>query len=123
MNKEDNKKVEEMMNHLKEEYLNTLFENLHIDKSKLDQMKNKKLSVEDMCLMSTLYRDKKGEFTLEELTDEYYYSILKEGVLFGLDYGKKIIIDDIQSNKLSKEAIINMSVEDVMNYFDDRKEI
>ena len=49
----------------------------------------------------------------------YYDEILREGLEMGIPYGKKLIAEDIQSNKITKEKILKMSDEDLLEYYEE----
>ena len=119
----DKEEFEKAMRSIRESMLNDLFDKLEIDKNKLEIVKKEKIQLDpesiEVPLFSTLYRDKKGEFTFEELTNMYYDEILREGVEMGIPYGKKLIAEDIQSNKITKEKILKMSHEDLVEYYEE----
>lgn len=119
----DEDKFEKAIQSIKESMLNALFDELEIDKNKLELDKKEKIQLDpkstEVPLFSTLYRDKKGEFTFEELTNMYYDEILREGLEMGIPYGKKLIAEDIQSNKITKEKILKMSDEDLLEYYEE----
>lgn len=119
----DEDKFEKAIQSIKESMLNALFDELEIDKNKLELDKKEKIQLDpkstEVPLFSTLYRDKKGEFTFEELTNMYYDEILREGLEMRIPYGKKLIAEDIQSNKITKEKILKMSDEDLLEYYEE----
>ena len=120
----DEYEFEKAMQSIKESMLNDLFDELKIDKNKLEIAKKEKIQLDpkstEVPLFSTLYRDKKGDFTFEELTNMYYGEILREGIEMGIPYGKKLIAEDIQSNKITKEKILKMSDEDLVEYYEEK---
>ena len=63
----DEDKFEKAIQSIKESMLNALFDELEIDKNKLELDKKEKIQLDpkstEVPLFSTLYRDKKGEFT------------------------------------------------------------
>lgn len=117
---------EMMMDVNRELRLNDLFENLEIDKNELEKAKKTivKLSPKsaEWPLLSTLYRNHNGKYKVETLLNQYHDSTIRDGILIGIDYGKKFIVQDLQSQRFSKDDIINMSEDDVMEYCDENRE-
>ena len=106
--------------------LNELFEDLNIDPVQLEIVKKKviKLSPDSVeyPLFSTLFRDHDGNYKVEDLIYEYHDSILREGMMIGMDYGKKFITEDIQNGRFTKEDILKMTSEEIIEYGDEIRE-
>jgi hypothetical protein len=103
--------------------LDELFDDLNINKDQLEHVKKQiiKLSPKSVeyPLFSTLFRDHDGNYKVEDLINEYHDSILREGMLFGMDYGKKFLAEDIQSKRFTKEDLMNMTQEEIIEYGDE----
>lgn len=104
-----------------------LFEDLNIDNDDLTKAKKKVIKLgpkSEYHLCSTLYRDHNGQYKVETLINEYHDSTFREGMIVGIDYGEKFIVEDIQNNRFTKEDILNMSLDEIIEYCDeDRDEI
>ena len=115
--------VELIMDITRESRLDGLFDNFNIDKDKLAKAKKKIIKLHpkstEWPLLSTLYRNHKGKYKAETLFNEYHDSTLSEGMIFGITYGKKFLVEDIQNNRFSKEDIINMSKDEIFSYCDE----
>ena len=66
---------------------NMLFEELHVDKNDLKKAKNKHVSLYSQSQDS---KSKKQKF--KHILNDYYGSIIKEGIFIGIGYGKKFIV-------------------------------
>lgn len=104
-----------------------LFEDLNVDGKDLMNAKKKVIKLgpkSEYPLFSTLYRDHDGQYKVETLINEYHDSTLREGMMVGISYGEKFIVEDIQNNRFTKEDILNMSLDEIIEYCDeDRDEI
>ncbi|MBQ8018252.1 MAG: hypothetical protein IJ258_09145 [Methanobrevibacter sp.] len=100
-----------------------LIERLNIDKDKFEKARKKiiKLSPNSTeCHMtSTLFREHNGNYLVEDLLYEYHDSILKEGLAVGEAYGNKFLLEDIQSNRFTKEDLMKMSKRKIDKYCDE----
>ena len=118
--------IEMLLDVIRESRLNDLFDELEIDKDKLEKAKKRKIKLHpestEWPLLSTLYRDHKGKYKVEDLINEYHDSILAEGTIVGINYGKKFIVEDIQNKRFSKEDIMNMSKDEIGEYCDENRE-
>lgn len=119
---------EMMMDVNRELRLDDLFIDLEIDKDELEKAKKTivKLNLKsaEWPLFSTLYRDHDGKYKVETLMNQYHDSTIRDGIIIGIDYGKKFIVQDLQSKRFSKQDILSMSEDDVSEYCDeDREEI
>ena len=115
-----------LMDVFRESRMDTLFDELNIDKEKMAKAKKKLVKLNpksSKCpLISTLYKDHKGKYKVETLIKEYHDSTIRDGITFGITYGKKFIVEDIQNNRFSKEDILNMSQEELFDYCDENWE-
>lgn len=115
-----------LMEVIRESRLDGLFNDLNIDPDKLEKAKKQIINLDpessEWPLFSTLYRDHKGEYSFEELAFEYHDSILREGMIIGIDYGKKFIIEDLQNKRFSKEDIQKMGKNEIFEYCDENRE-
>ena len=104
-----------------------LFEELNIDPEKYNQAKNEiiKLNPEskDLHLVSVLFRDLKGKYRLEELLNKYHDDVLKSGTIFGICYGKKFVIEDLQNGTYTIRDFKKMTKEEMIEYGDKEREI
>ena len=111
---------------IREARLNDLFKDLNIDEDELKKVKRKviKLSPKssEFPLISELYRNHKGNYKVEDLMNEYHDSILRDGMIIGMDYGKKFIVEDLQSKRFSKNDIKKMSKNQINEYCDEIRE-
>ena len=41
---------------------------------------------------------------------------MKDGLIIGMQYGKKFIIEDIQNHRFTEEDLLNMSEEELNDY-------
>ena len=73
-------------------------------------------------LFSTLYRDHDGLYKVETLINEYHDSTLREGMMVGISYGEKFIVEDIQNNRFTKEDILNMGMDEIIEYCDEERD-
>jgi len=120
--------VKLIMEVIREKRLQELFEKLNIDPEKLEKARKKKITLHPQSvkwpLFSTLYRDKKGKYKVEDLIYEHHDSILREGMIVEISYGKKFAVEDLQNKRFTKEYIRNMSREEMEEYlYEDREEI
>jgi hypothetical protein len=117
-----------IMEVIRESRLNGLFSDLKIDEAKLKKAKRKviKLSPESsqFPLMSELYQNHNGKYIVEDLMNEYHDSILRDGMIIGMDYGKKFIVEDLQNSRFTRKDIEEMPTEKIHEYCEEiRKEI
>jgi hypothetical protein len=106
--------------------LNELFKDLNIDFDELESVKKKVIRLrpksKEYRLFSTLFRDHDGRYKVDHLINEYHDSILREGIEYGIGYGKKFIVEDIQNNRFTKEDIKNMTKDEIDEYCDEIRE-
>lgn len=106
--------------------LEELIKNLDIDQDQYEQVKKQVIKLHpkstEYPLLSTLFRNHKGKYKVEDLIYEYHDSILKEGIEVGMDYGKKFLIEDLQSKRFTKKDILNMSKSDIDEYCEEIRE-
>ncbi len=107
----------------REARLEEFIKNLDIDCDQYEQTKKRIITLhpksQEFPLISTLYRNHKGKYKVEDLINEYHDSILKEGLEIGMDYGKKFIIEDIQNKRFTKKDILNMTKTEITEYCDE----
>ena len=105
---------------IREKRMEELYDKLEIDRAKLKKAKSKKIKLSPDSvkwpLLSSIYRDKKGKYNVEDLLFEYHDSVLAEGMEIGIETGKQVVILDIKNGKLKKEDIIRMSEDDIEEY-------
>ena len=110
----------------REARLNELFEELNIDSDQLERVKRQVIRLTpksaEYRLFSTLFRDHDGNYKVCDLMNEYHDSILREGMMIGIDYGKKFIAEDVQSGRFTKEDLMNMTHEEIIEYGDEIRE-
>lgn len=115
--------IELIMDISRESRLDNLFENLNINKDELAKAKKKIIKLHpkstEWPLLSTLYKNHKGKYKAETLFNEYHDSTLREGMVFGITYGKKFLVEDIQNKRFSKKDILNMSEDEIFEYCDE----
>lgn len=102
-----------------------LFEDLNVDGKDLMNAKKKVIKLgpkSEYPLFSTLYRDHDGQYKVETLINEYHDSTLREGMMVGISYGEKFIVEDIQNNRFTKEDILNMGMDEIIEYCDEERD-
>lgn len=102
-----------------------LFEDLNVDGKDLMNAKKKVIKLgpkSEYPLFSTLYRDHDGLYKVETLINEYHDSTLREGMMVGISYGEKFIVEDIQNNRFTKEDILNMDMDEIIEYCDEERD-
>lgn len=102
-----------------------LFEDLNVDWKDLMNAKKKVIKLgpkSEYPLFSTLYRDHDGPYKVETLINEYHDSTLREGMMVGISYGEKFIVEDIQNNRFTKEDILNMGMDEIIEYCDEERD-
>ncbi|MDO5810581.1 MAG: hypothetical protein Q4Q37_05760 [Methanobrevibacter sp.] len=102
-----------------------LFEDLNVDWKDLMNAKKKVIKLgpkSEYPLFSTLYRDHDGQYKVETLINEYHDSTLREGMMVGISYGEKFIVEDIQNNRFTKEDILNMGMDEIIEYCDEERD-
>ena len=102
-----------------------LFEDLNVDWKDLMNAKKKVIKLgpkAEYPLFSTLYRDHDGLYKVETLINEYHDSTLREGMMVGISYGEKFIVEDIQNNRFTKEDILNMGMDEIIEYCDEERD-
>ena len=102
-----------------------LFEDLNVDWKDLMNAKKKVIKLgpkSDYPLFSTLYRDHDGLYKVETLINEYHDSTLREGMMVGIRYGEKFIVEDIQNNRFTIEDILNMGMDEIIEYCDEERD-
>ncbi len=102
-----------------------LFEDLNVDGKDLMNAKKKVIKLgpkSEYPLFSTLYRDHDGLYKVETLINEYHDSTLREGMMVGISYGEKFIVEDIQNNRFTKEDILNMGMDEIIEYCDEERD-
>lgn len=106
--------------------LDGLFEDLNIDKDELKKAKKTIVKLhpksEEWPLMSNLYRNHEGKYKAETLMNQYHDSILRDGIIFGMEYGKKFIVEDLQNNRFSKQDIMRMSDDEIYEYCEENRQ-
>ena len=97
-----------------------LIENLNINIENYLKTKNKiiklKPNSKEYSLISNQFKKHDGLYKLEDLLNEYHDIVLKEGIILGMDYGQKFVIEDIQSGRYTKEDLINMNPTELQEY-------
>lgn len=105
---------------IRKKRMEELYEKLEIDRDKLKKAKAKKIKLSPDSvkwpLLSSIYRDKKGKYKVEDLLFEYHDSVLAEGMEIGIETGKQVVIMDIKNGKLKKDDINRMSEDDIEEY-------
>lgn len=102
-----------------------LFEDLNVDWKDLMNAKKKVIKLgpkSEYPLFSTLYRDHDGQYKVETLINEYHDSTLREGMMVGISYGEKFIVEDIQNNRFTKDDILNMGMDEIIEYCDEERD-
>ncbi len=102
-----------------------LFEDLNVDWKDLMNAKKKVIKLgpkSEYPLFSTLYRDHDGLYKVETLINEYHDSTLREGMMVGISYGEKFIVEDIQNNRFTKDDILNMGMDEIIEYCDEERD-
>lgn len=102
-----------------------LFEDLNVDGKDLMNAKKKVIKLgpkSEYPLFSTLYRDHDGLYKVETLINEYHDSTLREGMMVGISYGEKFIVEDIQNNRFTKDDILNMGMDEIIEYCDEERD-
>lgn len=102
-----------------------LFEDLNVDGKDLMNAKKKVIKLgpkSEYPLFSTLYRDHDGQYKVETLINEYHDSTLREGMMVGISYGEKFIVEDIQNNRFTKDDILNMGMDEIIEYCDEERD-
>ena len=120
----DSQKDIELINDvIRESRIDELFEDLGADENGLKKRKHIiKLNARQHNLHSSLFRKHDGKYQVETLLNEYHDSIFKEGENVGYAYGAKFFIKDIQSNRFSREDLLNMSDDEIQEYCEENRE-
>ena len=104
----------------RESRIERLIQDLDIDPDKYDKTKKKVIKLNpkssEFKLISTLFKNHRGKYKVEDLINEYHDSILRDSIPIGMDYGKKLIFEDIQNKRFTKEDILNMSDVEIKEY-------
>lgn len=118
--------IEVIMDVIRDARLNRLFNDLKIDKVKLTKAKRQVIKLnpksDEFPLISEVYRNHKGNYNVEDLINEYHDSILRDGLIIGMDYGRKFIVEDLQAKRFSKKDIEKMSKNEINEYCDEIRE-
>ena len=118
--------VEMIFDVTRESRVDYLFEMLNVNEEDVKKAKGKIIKLHpqstELPLLSTLYKNHNGKYKLETLLNEYHDSILSEGIMYGISYGKKFIVEDIHNKRFSKEDILNMTDEEIFEYVDEKRE-
>lgn len=125
---DDYESFEIFMDVSRELRLNDLFSDLDIDEAELKKAKRRIVKINPKSpkwpLTSTLYRNHKGKYQVETLMNQYHDSVFRDGLVFGLSYGRKFLVEDLQNGRFTKQDILEMNEEEVSKYCDEeRKEI
>lgn len=103
--------------------IDDLIERLNIDKEQFEKLRKKTIKLSpnstECHMVSTLFRDHDGTYIVEDLLYEYHDSILREGIAVGEAYGNKFLVEDIQSNRFTKEDLMKMSKRKIDKYCDE----
>ena len=67
-------------------------------------------------LISYLYKKHKGMYKVDTLLNEYHDDTLREGMLHGMKYGEKFVIEDLQNKKYTLDDIKKMTDEEILEY-------
>ena len=116
-----------IMDIIRELRIDTFFENeLKIDKDKLKEIKNKIIKIspnsKEYQLHSRLFCNHNGNYKVETLFNQYHDRLLKEGYKIGFDYGNKFLVQDIQNGRFTKENLINMTHEEILEYCEEQRD-
>lgn len=121
-----NSEFEMLMGVFREIRLDRLFNELDVDENKLEKAKKTTVKLHpnssEWPLLSRLYRNHDGKYKVETLINQYHDSILREGMLIGMDYGKKFIVEDLQNKRFSKQDVLNMSSKEVHEYCEENRQ-
>ena len=97
-----------------------LLEQLKIPLEDYKKIQNKVINLnsksKEIQLISYVFREYKGNYTLKQLLINYHDEVLKDGIEIGLKYGKKFIVEDIQQNRFTKETLKNISENEYYEY-------
>lgn len=120
------KEFEMLMGVFREIRMARLFNDLNIDENRLKKAKDTTVRLHpnstEWPLLSALYRNRNGNYKVETLINQYHDSILQEGILIGMDYGKKFIIEDLQNRRFSKQDVMNMSNSEISEYCEENRQ-
>ena len=120
----ENEELKECVDGLKKDIQKILFEKffnaLNIDIQKAEQRCQNNLrfdeeTAEDI-FASPLFSNLEGEFKVKELVNKYLIHVFNEGKIIGLLNGTKMVIDDIQSDRLDYEEMRSMSSKEKFDY-------
>lgn len=103
----------------REERLGDLYSELKIDRSFEDKEIELGPESGNLELISLLFKNKKGRFTVKELIDEYYRDSLGDGTEVGMAYGTKFIVQDIQNGKITLNKLKKMSDNEITLYLNE----
>lgn len=123
---EFSKEEYELIFNLRDEQLNILYDDLNVDKEKLEKINKRIITIRpkshEYPFNSTLYKNHNGKYKFQTLMYQYHESILKESIAVGMQYGKRFIVEDLQNKRFDKEYIENMGSDEIKRYCSEIKE-
>ena len=116
-----------LMDLIRELRLEDLFEEeFDVSVDELNEAKKRIIKLkpgsDEYGLKSIIFRKHNGQYKVETLLNQYHDSILREGYSVGYDYGRKFLIQDIQSGRFSKDDIMKMTHDEILEYCEEVRE-
>lgn len=126
MENSSEKEIFMILDVIRDKRLKGLFDDLNIDEEKLKEALEKEIELSpksvEYPLFSTLYRDHDGKYKVKDLINEYHDSIIREGAMIGIQYGKKFIVEDFQNKKITLNQLQKMSSDEITEYISQVRE-
>ena len=91
-----------------------------IDKKKAKFTANKKIKIDGEnlkpLLKSRFFKDKKGNYKIKKIIDDYFEFMIDIGLDIGIRTGLRLVIEDIQNGNMPYEIIKSLSETETMMY-------
>lgn len=125
-NREFSDEEYEIISNLADKNLDILYDDLKIDKKQIEKVNKKLVTIKpkskEYPFKSTLYKNRKGKYKFQTLLYQYHEKVLKDSIFIGMQYGKRIAVEDLQNNRIDGEYIKNMSADEVEKYCNEVRE-
>ena len=113
----------EIISELKTRQVDVMIEDLKISKEDFKKLSKKIIRIrrnsDEYPFESDVYGKHNGNYKFETLIHQYLESIIREGMIVGMQFGKKFMIRDLQNHRFSREDVENMTKEEIEEYCDE----
>lgn len=113
----------EIISELKTQQLDVLIEDLKISREDFEKLSKKIIRIRrnsgEYPFESDVYGKHNGNYKFETLIYQYLESVIREGMIVGMQFGKKFMIRDLQNHRFSREDVENMSEKEIEEYCDE----